>query len=262
VAENTGTLPDLQTVARLLGGRVNRDEVLCPGPNHSTNDRSLSVKIDTSAPDSFLVHSFAADDPIICRDYVRQKLGLPAFKPNGKRFSEDDIVRVVMAAARATAPKSKPVAIYDYRDENGKLLYQVCRYEPKRFGHRQPDGHGGWIYKGTHRRVLYRWPELLQYPDATALVTEGEKDADNVAALGICATTVASGKWTDDCVQALAGRHCWILEDNDDTGRNKALEAAASSPRSEQHKNNPASRFSRRRRCFGLAGCGSHSGRA
>jgi hypothetical protein len=37
---------------------------------------------------------------------------------------------------------------------------------------------------------------------------------------------VASGKWTDDCVQALAGRDCWILEDNDDTGRKKALEAA------------------------------------
>ena len=102
----------------------------------------------------------------------------------------------------------------------------MCRYEPKRFGHRQPDGHGGWIYKGTHRRVLYRWPELLRYPHATALVTEGEKDADNVAALGICPTTVASGKWTDDCVKALAGRDCWILEDNDDTGRKKALEAA------------------------------------
>lgn len=58
------------------------------------------------------------------------------------------------------------------------------------------------------------------------MVTEGEKDVDNVAALGICATTVASGKWTDDCVKALAGRDCWILEDNDDTGRKKALEAA------------------------------------
>jgi hypothetical protein len=130
-------------------------------------------------------------------------------------------------ASERREPKAKPVAIYDYTDTDGKLLYQVCRYaRPKRFGHRQPDGHGGWIYKGTHRRVLYRWRELLRYPDATALVTEGEKDADNAGALGFCATTVASGKWTDDCVQALAGRHCWILEDNDDTGRKKALEAA------------------------------------
>jgi hypothetical protein len=228
VAENTGTLPDLQTAARLLGGKANGDEVLCPGPDHSVSDRSLSVKINADAPDGFLVHSFAADDPMICRDYVRGKLGLQAFKPNGngERFSEEDIERAIMAAAQATASKSKPVAIYNYKDQNGNVLYQICRYEPKRFGHRQSDGHGDWIYKGTHRRVLYRWPELSPFPDATVLVTEGEKDADNVAALGLCATTVASGKWTDDCVQALAGRHCWILEDNDDTGRKKALEAA------------------------------------
>ena len=58
------------------------------------------------------------------------------------------------------------------------------------------------------------------------IVTEGEKDADNVAALDLCATTVASGTWTDDCLMALAGRHVWILEDNDDAGRKKALEAA------------------------------------
>ena len=99
MAEGTSTLPDLQTVARLLSGRVNRDAVLCPGPDHSPNDRSLSVKGDANAPDGFLVHSFAADDPIVCRDYVREKLGLPAFKPtgNGQRFSEDDIARAVMA---------------------------------------------------------------------------------------------------------------------------------------------------------------------
>jgi len=99
VAEGTGTLPDLQTVARLLGGRVNGNSVLCPGPNHSANDRSLSVKIDPNAPDGFLVHSFASDDPIVCRDYVRQKLGLPAFKPNrnGTRPTEADIERAVMA---------------------------------------------------------------------------------------------------------------------------------------------------------------------
>ena len=54
-----------------------------PGPGHSPKDRSLSVKIDTDAPDGFVVHSFSGDDPIVCRDYVRERLGLPAFKPNG-----------------------------------------------------------------------------------------------------------------------------------------------------------------------------------
>jgi hypothetical protein len=216
----------LQQIARALNGEIRGDQVAAPGPGHSAGDRSLSVKVSDSG-DDIVVHSFAGDDPIECKKYVREKCGIQ-FKPNG-RHSSEDIARMLhdAVASERREPKAKPVAIYDYTDMDGKLLYQVCRYErPKRFGHRQPDGHGGWIYKGTHRRVLYRWPELLQYPAATALVTEGEKDADNVAALGICATTVASGKWTDDCVQALAGRDCWILEDNDDTGRKKALEAA------------------------------------
>jgi hypothetical protein len=73
---------------------------------------------------------------------------------------------------------------------------------------------------------LYQLPELLKYPDATVFVTEGEKDADRVAGLDLCATTVASGKWTDECVKALAGRDVWILQDNDNAGRKRAHEAA------------------------------------
>jgi hypothetical protein len=76
------------------------------------------------------------------------------------------------------------------------------------------------------RRLPYRLLELLNYPDATVFVCEGEKDADRVASLGHCATTVACGDWTDDCVRALAGRDCVILEDNDEAGRKKAHEAA------------------------------------
>jgi hypothetical protein len=219
----------LEQIARALNGKIRNGQVIAAGPGHSPQDESLSVTLSDTAEGGFVVKSFAEDDWRACKDYVLEKLGIPKFQPRHRHHSSDDLAKLIRETlgSQTREPKSKPVAIYDYTDASGKLLlYQVCRYEPKRFGHRQPDGHGGWIYKATHRRVLYRWPELLQYPDATALVTEGEKDADNVAALGIYATTVASGKWTDDCVQALAGRDCWILEDNDDTGRKKALEAA------------------------------------
>ena len=37
---------------------------------------------------------------------------------------------------------------------------------------------------------------------------------------------MASGKWTEDCVKALAGRDIIILQDNDPAGEKKALEAA------------------------------------
>ena len=54
----------------------------------------------------------------------------------------------------------------------------------------------------------------------------GEKDADRVASFGHCATCVAAGKWTDDCIKALKDRDVIILEDNDKAGRAKALTAA------------------------------------
>jgi RecA-family ATPase len=231
--EGTDALPDLQTMARLLGGVVNGDQVLAPGPGHSANDKSLSVKLDANAPDGFVVYSFSTDDPIACRDYVRDKVGLPAFKANGanrQRLSEDFITRAVMAAAAGQSysgkQKGRIVATYPYTNAEGKFLYQVLRYDPKDFRQRRPDGSGGWIWKLDDQRVLYRWPELLKFPDATIFITEGERDADRVAELNLCATTVAAGKWTDGCIKALAGRDIMILEDNDDAGRKKALEVA------------------------------------
>jgi AAA domain len=78
---------DAATIARAMGGRVERGVALVPGPNHSAADRSLRVFVDPDADGGFRVHSFANDDPIVCRDYVRQKLGLPRWepsKPNGR----------------------------------------------------------------------------------------------------------------------------------------------------------------------------------
>ena len=120
------------------------------------------------------------------------------------------------------------VATYDYTDIDGALLYQVVRYDPKDFRQRQPNGRGGWIpnLDGV-KRVIYRWTETDKYPDANVFLCEGEKDADRVASLDHCATTIAGdGKWTADCVNALAGRSVFILEDNDVAGRKKAHAAA------------------------------------
>ena len=231
---------NLRTLQRALGGDISASQLLCPGPDHSKSDRSLSVKLDSNAPDGFLVHSFAGDDPITCKDYVREKLGLPAFQSNGgngrRRASDDAIERALMAAVQCRTdspkPKGRLVATFDYTDENAQLLYQVLRYEPKTFRQRRPDGNGGFIWSlGDVRRVPYRWPELLKYPDATVFVPEGEGKADCLAALGHCATCVAAGKWIGDCIQALAGRNIIILQDKDakrggEPGRTKALTAA------------------------------------
>ena len=66
-----------RNVALALGGTVTgKTSVLVPGPGHSRSDRSLSIKIDPIAGDGFVVHSFAGDSPIECRDYVRAALHL------------------------------------------------------------------------------------------------------------------------------------------------------------------------------------------
>jgi putative DNA primase/helicase len=69
---------DPSAVARTLGGNVSGRNILAPGPGHGRADRSLSIKIEPTAPDGFVVHSFAGDSPIECRDYVRAALGLGA----------------------------------------------------------------------------------------------------------------------------------------------------------------------------------------
>src|SRR6478672_11350087 len=72
----------IEAVARAFGVQpTGRTYTLVPGPNHGSKDRSLSVKIDPEAPDGFLVNSFAGDDPLVCKDYVREKLGLGKFEP-------------------------------------------------------------------------------------------------------------------------------------------------------------------------------------
>jgi hypothetical protein len=67
---------DPRAVARALGGNASGSNVVAPGPGHSRADRSLSIKISPTTPDGFLVHSFAGDPPMDCRDYVRAALGL------------------------------------------------------------------------------------------------------------------------------------------------------------------------------------------
>ncbi|MGA9729534.1 MAG: CHC2 zinc finger domain-containing protein, partial [Candidatus Acidiferrales bacterium] len=102
-----------------------------------------------------------------------------------------------------TGSRSRIVATYDYTDENGELLYQNVRYEPKDFKQRRPDGKGGWMWN-LHgvRRVLYRLPKVLAASDV--IIVEGEKDANTGDTLGLTATTSGStGTWRNEFSEIL-----------------------------------------------------------
>ncbi|MGA8690074.1 MAG: hypothetical protein WB662_09260 [Methyloceanibacter sp.] len=86
----------LEQVARFLGGRVSGGCVRAPGPGHSARDDSLSFKFEAGAPDGFLVHSFAGDDPIVCKDFVRQKLGLSSWESKDRGADEAKNVEALM----------------------------------------------------------------------------------------------------------------------------------------------------------------------
>ena len=124
------------------------------------------------------------------------------------------------------------VATYDYRDAAGELVYQVVRYEPKDFRQRRPDpgqpSGWSWSIKGV-TPLPYRLPELVAKPDAPVFVVEGEKDADNLAALGFLATCNSGGakKWPDSLGDYFRGRRVVILPDNDQAGHDHANAIAA-----------------------------------
>jgi hypothetical protein len=120
---------------------------------------------------------------------------------------------------------------YVYRDASGRPYLRVVRRSTKQF----PQYHWEndcWVKgKPAGPRIPYRLPELLA---ASAIepvfVCEGEKDADSVAELGLIATTnpEGAGKWTAELGQWFHGKQLvYILEDNDQAGRDHAAKVAA-----------------------------------
>lgn len=140
---------------------------------------------------------------------------------SGGKLAEIEVVPA------ANAPRLV-VQKYDYIAESGELAYQVVRYMPKTFRQRRPDGSGGWKWNlDDVPLVPYRLPDIRSATDV--VIVEGEKDADALADLGICATTkpMGSGSWPDELTPHFEGKRVWIVPDNDDVGRKTADRTAA-----------------------------------
>jgi putative DNA primase/helicase len=145
--------------------------------------------------------------------------------------SQRDVVDALRARrlweSEQRQPERRIVATYDYTGEQGELLYQVVRYEPKDFKQRRPAGYGGWIWKKEPRQVLYRLPEVLEAP--IVFVVEGEKDVETLRNHGFVATTNAGGAeapWLPQFTEALRGREVILVPDNDKPGRRRVLTIA------------------------------------
>src|SRR5260370_16079482 len=141
-------------------------------PIHDDNNPSLSISENKDG--RILLHCFAGCSTQMILDCA------------GLRMAD--------LAPGASLPR-RLVARYGYRDDEGELLYEVVRYDPKDFRQRRPDGNGGWTWKlDDVRRVPYRLPQLIAAdPAEPVFIVEGEKDADRLAKLGLVATTNSGG---------------------------------------------------------------------
>ncbi|MCB5253686.1 MAG: hypothetical protein LHW51_12005, partial [Candidatus Cloacimonetes bacterium] len=91
-----------------------------------------------------------------------------------------------------TREHHKVVAEYIYKDKDGIPLHKKIRYQPKSFSqqHWTQDGWQPGLMKDVDP-VLYQLPDIMQGIAAKRWIflVEGEKDADNLIQLGLCATT-------------------------------------------------------------------------
>lgn len=141
-------------------------------------------------------------------------------------LTEKDLYPNPTPEAKSSPDKQNFDSIYDYKDEDGNLLYQICRKNladgKKEFAARTVNEKGKHFYGLQNvRRVLYRLPELLAAkPLQPVFLCEGEKDADNLAALGLTATTNVFGasEWRKEYNEFLREKYIVICVDRDKAG--------------------------------------------
>jgi 5S rRNA maturation endonuclease (ribonuclease M5) len=199
---------------------ANGFDVCCPV--HEDSKPSLSIAHGKTQP--VVLDCKAGCEPM---DIIA-KLGL----------SWDDLCkpREGKPAARGEwTPHGDAIAVYDYVDESGTLLFQVLRTPAKAFPQRRPDtsSKSGWRWttEGV-RRVLYRLPKIIDAVSNGELIyiCEGEKDVHAIEAAGMTATCNpgGAGKWRPEYSEFFHDATVIIVADRDKPGQAHARQIAAS----------------------------------
>lgn len=191
----------------------NSSEGIALCPFHDDHRKSLSVNKETGL---FFCH--ACNEKGDMFSFYRKK--------HGVNF-QTTINALAREAGLTTEPQKKIVKTYDYTDESGNLLFQTVRFKPKDFKQRRPDGKDKWIWnlEGV-RSVVYNLPEIIK--TKSIIIPEGEKDCDNLKAIGLTATCnpMGAGKWKPEYNQYFKDKRVVIIPDNDDAGHRHALQVA------------------------------------
>lgn len=211
-------------IAAAMGGKVspsNPNLARVPGPGHSKHDDGLAVFVTESDPEGFTTYSHHGDDWRDCRDYVRQKLGLerPDFRKKPMQYVPPK------PKGERTGSKRK-VAEYIYLDKDGSEYHRVTRHEydggAKTFT--QDYFVDSWVSgAGDLPPIPYNLPAIIARHDEPIWLVEGEKNADDLIAIGFVATTAKGGAsafpTTPDFAQWFDGSTVYALPDNDEPGQ-------------------------------------------
>ena len=146
---------------------------------------SLAIAIAGSKAGTFFDHERGEGGDLIGLIMRERSCDFGEALKFARDFCGRHVVRTALPKANGKrAPGGKMVATYDYHDKDGTLLFQVCRFEPKDFRQRKPNGAGwSWSVKGV-QHVPYRLPDLIKSNDKVVLVVEGERDVDRLWQLG------------------------------------------------------------------------------
>jgi putative DNA primase/helicase len=129
-------------------------------------------------------------------------------------------------------PWGGALAIYIYRNQRGEPHLKITRTKAKQFP-QAFRANGQWLSKKPAGWVNlpYRLCELIAAASTEPVfIPEGEKDALNLAALGLIATCNpgGAGKWQPELARWFKGKQtAYILEDNDAPGRAHVAKVAS-----------------------------------
>lgn len=212
---------------------TNGKEAKCICPSHSDKNASLSIKHD-KATNKIVMYCHAG-----CNiDTILNKAGL-TFADIGTTCEKKE---------------SNPniIAVYQYKNANGELLFEKVRFKDKKFSQRRyidnsivwglDYGEYSETFEGSNtyskkdrpnskkkicfeqKPSLYNLTKLINAIDKgyTVYVCEGEKDCDTLNKLGLVATTgshgAGNGKWIEEYCSYFKGANVVILSDNDEVG--------------------------------------------
>ena len=191
-------------------------------PAHDDNQASLSITEGKDQP--VVLNCHAGCDPVD----ILAKLGL----------TWDDLCNPRERAPDRGewTPHGEAVAVYDYADEDGNLLFQVLRTADKQFPQRVPDRTRKSGYRwslGDTRRVLYRLPKIIE------AVKDGEHHLRGRGREGRARARArrrhrhvqpgrCRGKWRDEYSETLRDAIVVIIADKDKPGQAHARQVMAS----------------------------------